>query len=148
MSVSPSRSFTWQPRRRIWEYQRKRGAYPNMRGTPILSLPGFPVFFTSLPMTSILCWTWGTHWRTMANSSGTVVCGSNRISWHAGSLGSKKVKAEEARGPRSPQAGCRLTLSFHPDVGDLQVFCLLKLFQMQGLKLVAHRPQVYSMWSA
>lgn len=70
----------------------------------ILSLPGLPSVLTSLPMTSILCCTWGTHWRTMANSSGMVVCGSNRISWHAGSLGSKKVKAEVARGLKSPQA--------------------------------------------
>ena len=38
----------------------------------------------------------------MANSSGMVVWGSNRISWQAGSLGSKKVKAGVVRGPRSP----------------------------------------------
>lgn len=50
---------------------------------------------TSLPMMSILCCTWGTHWRTMANSSGMVVQGSMRISKHAGSFGSKKVNAGE-----------------------------------------------------
>lgn len=66
--------------------------------------PWLPKYLTSLPMTSILCWTWGTHWRTMANSSGMVVCGSKRISWHAGSLGSKNVKARAVRGSKSPQA--------------------------------------------
>ena len=66
--------------------------------------PWLPKHLTSLPITSILCWTWGTHWRTMANSSGMVVWGSKRISWHAGSLGSKNVKARVVRGPESPQA--------------------------------------------
>lgn len=42
---------------------------------------------------SILCCTWGTHWRMMANSSGMVVRGSMRISRQAGSFGSKKVNA-------------------------------------------------------
>lgn len=43
----------------------------------------------------------------MANSSGTVVAGSYRISWQAGSLGSKKVNAGEDEGgveiPLPPQ---------------------------------------------
>jgi hypothetical protein len=32
MSVRPSRSFTWQPRRRIWEYQGTGEGYPTCGG--------------------------------------------------------------------------------------------------------------------
>lgn len=41
MSVSPSRSFTWQPRRRICERQMKTQDYPNLE-EPRLLLPRLP----------------------------------------------------------------------------------------------------------
>jgi len=52
---------------------------------------------TSLPMRSMFFWTWGTHCRRIANSSGMVVLGSKRTSLHCGSPGSKKENSGGGR---------------------------------------------------
>lgn len=60
---------------------------------------------TSCPMTQMFLWTWGTHCRRTAKSSGMLVLGSTRTSLHWGSLGSKKENSESGEKQRDRETG-------------------------------------------
>lgn len=65
---------------------------------------------TSYAMTQMFLWTWGTHCRSTANSSGMVVLGSRRTSLHCGSLGSKKENSKSCEKERKRGQIC---LNYH-----------------------------------